>query len=226
MFRFCDAAEAIGVPQPRPDMPVHDVQPEISKTAPEKPARIYQSACPALLKGDISAKLLAPIIDGECGERSPLALEALNIGDKTSLSSKPQLNCRVATTLARWAQKLDEAAKAAYNSGVSTIITGNGYQCRRRNNAPDGKISEHGFANAIDITGFKLANGKELLVERDWGDNTQQPSADGLFLRNVHKSACDFFTTVLGPDANQYHRDHLHFDLGCHGRGCTYLLCE
>jgi hypothetical protein len=226
MFQFCDAGELIAVPQPRPELPRANSSPEIGQTAADKPAGVYQSACPALLKGEISAKFLAPIVQDECGERSPLALEALNIAGKTTLSSKPELNCRIATALAQWAEKLNETAEATYDAGVSTILTGNGYQCRRRNNSADGKISEHGFANAIDIIGFKLANGKDVLVERDWGDNSQQASAGGLFLRNVHKSACDFFTTVLGPDANQYHRDHLHFDLGCHGKGCTYLLCE
>jgi hypothetical protein len=221
MFGYCDASQAIAVPQLRPDN-----NPDIVESAPAKPARVYQSACPALLKGDIAAKILAPIDQVGCGERSPLALQAITTGGKTRLSSTPQLNCRVATAMVEWVRTLNETAIATYDARVSTILTGNGYQCRRRNNLPDGKISEHGFANAIDITGFKLADGKQVLVERDWSINGDQPSVDGRFLRDVHKAACEFFTTVLGPEANQYHRDHLHLDLGCHGKGCTYLLCE
>ena len=33
------------------------------------------------------------------------------------------------------------------------------------------------------------------------------------FLRRVHGGACTHFGTVLGPDANEAHRNHLHFDL-------------
>jgi hypothetical protein len=32
-------------------------------------------------------------------------------------------------------------------------------------------------------------------------------------LRRVHRGACDEFTTVLGPEANDVHRTHLHLDL-------------
>ena len=33
------------------------------------------------------------------------------------------------------------------------------------------------------------------------------------FLRQVHDGACEVFTTVLGPEANDVHRTHLHLDL-------------
>jgi hypothetical protein len=33
------------------------------------------------------------------------------------------------------------------------------------------------------------------------------------FLRRVHQGACEVFTTVLGPEANDIHRTHLHLDL-------------
>ena len=33
------------------------------------------------------------------------------------------------------------------------------------------------------------------------------------FLRRVHRGACDVFSTVLGPEANDVHRTHLHLDL-------------
>jgi hypothetical protein len=38
-------------------------------------------------------------------------------------------------------------------------------------------------------------------------------SVEGLFLRRLHAGACAVFGTVLGPEANEAHRDHLHFDL-------------
>ncbi|MGI9386612.1 MAG: extensin family protein, partial [Methyloligellaceae bacterium] len=36
---------------------------------------------------------------------------------------------------------------------------------------------------------------------------------EALFLWALHTGACDLFGTVLGPEANQSHRDHFHFDM-------------
>jgi hypothetical protein len=38
------------------------------------------------------------------------------------------------------------------------------------------------------------------------------------FLRRLHKGACGLFGTVLGPEANEAHRDHFHFDLATRKR--------
>jgi hypothetical protein len=37
--------------------------------------------------------------------------------------------------------------------------------------------------------------------------------AEATFLHRLHKGACGVFGTVLGPEANEMHRDHFHFDL-------------
>ena len=46
-------------------------------------------------------------------------------------------------------------------------------------------------------------------------------SAEAQFLRRLHKGACGVFGTVLGPEANEAHRDHFHFDLA-HRRRSAY----
>ncbi len=38
-------------------------------------------------------------------------------------------------------------------------------------------------------------------------------TAESTFLRTVYDGACGIFGTALGPDANEAHRDHFHFDL-------------
>lgn len=43
------------------------------------------------------------------------------------------------------------------------------------------------------------------------------------FLQRLHEGACGTFTTVLGPEANEAHRNHLHFDLERRKRGA---FCE
>jgi hypothetical protein len=102
-------------------------------------------------------------------------------------------------------------------------MVGTSYLCRPVNNAEGGNISEHGFADALDVIGFALEDGRTVTVESGWSDAL---SEDGRLLRFAHDAACSVFTTTLGPEANALHRDHFHVDLGCHGRTCTARLCE
>jgi hypothetical protein len=48
-------------------------------------------------------------------------------------------------------------------------------------------------------------------------------SPEAAFLRRLHKGACGTFGTVLGPDANEAHRNHFHFDLAARKRSA---YCE
>jgi hypothetical protein len=48
-------------------------------------------------------------------------------------------------------------------------------------------------------------------------------SAEAMFLRRLHKGACGTFGTVLGPEANEAHRSHFHFDLAPRRRSA---FCE
>ena len=41
----------------------------------------------------------------------------------------------------------------------------------------------------------------------------QPKSPEGKFLHAIHAGACEMFGTVLGPEANEAHHDHLHLDL-------------
>ena len=72
---------------------------------------------------------------------------------------------------------------------------------------PGQPISEHGKGSAVDISALVLKNGVTIEVEDGWRD----PVA-GKVLRGVHGAACGPFQTVLGPDSDRFHRDHLHLD--------------
>lgn len=53
------------------------------------------------------------------------------------------------------------------------------------------------------------------------GRDDATKSVEARFLRRLHKGACGTFGTVLGPEANEAHRDHFHFDLA-HRRSSAY----
>ena len=109
------------------------------------------------------------------------------------------------------------------NTRIAEVVVGTSYMCRNVNNSSSGNLSFHAFADALDVVGFKLEDGRFVTVEGGWADAL---SSEGRLLRFAHDAACAHFTTVLGPEANAEHRDHLHVDLGCHGKTCTARLCE
>lgn len=192
--------------------------------AEPQPDRVYQTACPALLGGQVVGEMLEPIADGICSERSPLSVTGLRVnGRDIALSSPASTNCAMAGAFADWVGEVDLYAQAAMDAPIEMVNTGTSFICRNRYSAEDGFVSEHGFANALDITGFTLADGTTIAVEADWLPASAPP---GKLLRQAHGAACGRFTTVLGPEANADHEDHLHLDLGCHGATCTAQICE
>jgi len=213
--------------EPEPEEPAAEVDaPEAAEAEPEEAEadRVYQAACPAVLNGLVEAEMLPPLSEGACGERSPLSVTAvMSHGRMVPLSTPLVTNCQMASALPDWVASVDAYAMATRNARIERLETGTSYMCRNRNNADEGLTSEHGFANAADITGFTLDDGETVTVEGDW---LPAGAPDGRFLRFAHDAACTGFTTVLGPEANELHEDHFHLDLGCHGRSCTARLCE
>ncbi len=217
------ATDAAPLPrrQTEPQQPVEVIVPEIP---PPPPPRIYQAACPAVLAGQVEATMPEPVAEGACGERSPLSVTGVLVhGRMVPLSGAVIVNCGVASLLPMWAEAIDGYLMSREDTRLTRILVGTSYFCRNRNNALRGNVSEHGFANALDVVGFELEDGRTISLPDGWIDPA---SSAGRLLRFAHDSACSLFTTTLGPEANELHRDHLHVDLGCHGRNCTARLCE
>lgn len=192
---------------------------------PSKPARVFQTACPAVIRGLVEAQMLPPIEEGGCTEQSPLSVTGVLVnGRMVPLSETATANCEMAMTLPAWAEAVDGYVFARENARITRILTGTSYMCReRRTAAGSSDLSEHGLANALDVMGFELADGRSIRVLDGWPDAT---SFAGRVLRFAHDAACSMFSTTLGPEANALHADHLHLDQGCHGKTCTARLCE
>lgn len=123
-----------------------------------------------------------------------------------------------------WVQNVLRPAALRYlGSDVVQLKIAASYACRTRNHKPGAKLSEHGRANAIDISKFYLADGRVVTVKRGWRRGSE---GERRFLRYIHRGACEHFSTVLGPNADRYHQDHFHLDLARHGRMGTYRVCK
>ncbi len=157
-----------------------------------------------------------------CGAIRPFKVSALSSGS-VRLSPPATLRCPMIPAVNRWMNDVVQpAARRHFGVVVTDVKVAASYGCRPRNNKPGGKLSEHGFANAIDISTFTFADGRKTSVDQ-WRRGPKHARA---FLREVHKRSCKIFTTVLGPNADKYHYDHFHFDLARHGKRGTYHYCR
>ena len=224
------------------------------------------------LLAPLSAEVVpvAPIREGDCGTPAGVLLRSL--GDKERVTFDPPLllNCPMVVALSHWLESaVQPAAKEAFNSPIAQVI-GSSYSCRTAYNRPDTRLSQHAFANAIDLPVLVLANRQQIDVAKEWGatrhdlavanrqsapvnssdrqmvgpagksatltvaakpsnlnvtlsDETKSTNLASLvassstprakFLRRIQQAACGWFSTVLGPEANEEHRNHLHLDL-------------
>lgn len=125
-------------------------------------------------------------------------------------------SCPVAAGVAVWNwHGLQAAAERHLGSPVVTIEHFGSYSCRRLYGRDEGAWSEHATANALDVAGFVLADGQRVRVVSDWGGD----GPEARFLHDARAAACAGFTTVLSPDYNAAHRDHLHLDQARRGSG-------
>jgi hypothetical protein len=135
------------------------------------------------------------------------AVQLLDIGTPTS--NLGAMTCGLGEAFTRWVQgDVQGPAQAFLGSRVVKVESMGTYACR--NIAGTGRLSEHAHANAVDIGAFVLADGRRLSVQDWWFGDGEAAQ----FLRAVRDAGCRRFTTVLSPDYNAAHHDHLHFDLG------------
>jgi hypothetical protein len=219
-------------------------------------------------------EFLPPVKKDQCGAPAPVLLKGLGSNPTLVFDPPVETNCRLMATLHVWNKStLQPKARETLKSPVSRILGASSYVCRNVYGLATGNLSQHAFANAIDIGAFELSDGRVLTGAQGWGltrrdllqasrkDPTQitakradltarerlanithsnkiPVAADAaaasfaktnptpaaavalptarpamLFLRSVHKGGCSAFATVLGPEANETHRDHFHFDL-------------
>lgn len=151
---------------------------------------------------------------GFCALRDVLTIR----GGTTPLRpAGPVLTCPVALSFAVWErQVLQPAARSILGAEVAAIDHYGSYSCRRIYGDATGRPSQHATANALDIAGFRLSDGRRITVASDWSDDGDE----GRFLRAVRDGACRTYETVLGPEYNAAHRDHFHFDRG------PYRICR
>jgi hypothetical protein len=153
------------------------------------------------------------ITGAACGLHNAVQIEqtSITVGEPFSLS------CRAAVSLALWERHaMQPIAIRHFQQPVARIEHYGSYACRNVYGRPQATRSRHATAEALDIAGFVLADGRRIRVLSAW----PKADAEGTFLRELRTGACAFFDGVLSPDYNEAHRDHFHLDRG------PYRICR
>lgn len=180
--------------------------------------------CETLLKeAGISFTPLPTRADGpQCGYRDGVRFQP---GGAVTITYSPaglDVSCPVAAGLALWEwHVVQPAALARFGRKVVRIDHFGSYSCRRLYGRDQGDWSEHATANAVDIAGFRLEDGTRVSVARDWAG----AGSKSAFLHDLRDGACRLFATVLSPDYNAAHHDHLHLDQAARG-AASWRVCR
>jgi len=157
-----------------------------------------------------------------CGAEQPFEMAAADNG-RVRLRPVALLRCPMIPQVDRWvATAIEPAARRTYGVSVAEITVAASYACRPMNNVAGGNLSEHGHANALDVSAFTLTDGTRIAVKSGWNGGWRERA----FLRAVHDGACAEFTTVLGPNYDSNHRDHFHVDLARRGPDGLGTVCK
>ncbi|MBN9057287.1 MAG: extensin family protein [Rhizobiales bacterium] len=154
-----------------------------------------------------------------CGIEWPVELSGLSGG--IQIKPAAQVNCQITEAFARWVKReLVPSTRMRYLSGVSAIHQMSSYSCRTMNSQRGAAMSEHAKGNAIDVGKIVLTSGKAIAIERKGFFAFREKG----LLKSVRGDSCKYFSTVLGPGSDRFHKDHFHFDLRARKSG--YRHCS
>lgn len=192
----------------RPEQPVRPRNsPAVTLTQP--PSRATQQCFADLSREGVR---FSPLPDRDFGGGCTLVGTVQLIDYGVPTTNLKATACPLARTFVAWVRNgVVPAGREILGSEVRRVETFGTYACRNRVGTATARLSEHATGNAVDIAAFVLADGRRITVERDW--RTGDPAV-AEFLQTVRRSACRRFRTVLSPDYNAAHYNHLHLDLG------------
>lgn len=210
-------------PEPAKPDPQPPAAPPAASTPAAEPAGPTESGCLRALTAIAGNRIRPPRPeavksgDAACQVEDPVSIEALALSNATGTGQivfDPPVTvaCAMASTLATWLDgSLQPLVRGHFGQDLTRLRVGGGFECRRRNRASAGPISEHATGRALDIFAFVVgdekAGGFKVVVEKPEG------LVQNRFLQAARNSACGAFTTALGPGSDAAHANHLHLDI-------------
>ncbi len=136
------------------------------------------------------------------------AVQLIDIG--VPVTGLKAMRCGLAEEFIGWTRNaLAPAAFQILGSRLVKIETFGTYACRNTIGTATERLSGHALANAVDVSAFILEDGRRISIENDWRSDNPDIRR---FFEVIHTSACKRFGTVLSPDYNWAHHNHLHLE--------------
>jgi len=203
-------------PVPTPPVAAPEPQPAAASRGRENPG--IDGACLAALQALYGSGIRKPDAkapapgNAACQVAEPVVVASLKLAASTIAFEPPvTLSCEMATRAAAWLNgSIRPLTRGSFDCDLVGLRVGGGHECRLRNRASTGPISEHATARALDIFAFMLSGppeGAVVSVEKPENDTQRQ------YLSAVRQSGCGAFSTTLGPGADAAHANHLHLDI-------------
>jgi hypothetical protein len=187
--------------------------PPLPERWPGKEVEAGRADCLKRLSGlPVRFEMLGPIKDGVCGSPAPVRLKGFGkgAGPSVAIEPAPVVSCRLAEALYRWtADVVQPEAKKHLQTGIAGMTNVASYDCRSHYGDPNLRLSQHAHVNAVDIAEFITEKGERIAILDRWAGGDER----GAFLHALHAGACKLFGTALGPEANDAHKNHFHFDM-------------
>ena len=177
---------------------------------PQRPPARETAQCHADLRREGVDFRILPDKDhgGGCGVYGAVQLTDIGV----PVTGVTAMRCGAARAFAGWVRNAAVPGTFQMLGSELARVEGYGtYACRNAigtGNRGD-RRSGHALANAVDVAGFVLKDGRRITLRADWNGPDEERRA---FLRRMRASACRRFGTVLSPDYNAAHADHLHLE--------------
>jgi hypothetical protein len=175
--RRLDKKANVAASQPIPPLPERK-DPKAAKAAAAVPATwtdaeiaAAQAHCVQVLK-KLDAVYVAhpPIKEGRCGTPAPIRLMSLGSKPRVSFEPAALVNCDLAAALGKWlAKDVQPLAKRHLGERITKVSVMSDYSCRASSGRRGNRLSEHAYADALDIRGFVTDSGKIAYVLDTWG---------------------------------------------------------
>lgn len=171
-----------------------------------KQALASDAACLAALTPAAQIDVLPPKVDSpQCGIDPRVRLAGVGAAKMRPVET----TCAVALRLAMWETHVVQPnAQEFLGQRVQEIRHQGSYNCRpiRSVGGASTRMSTHATAQAIDVRGVVLADGRRVELLDNYFDQTSEAQ----FYRALRDGGCQWFVTVLGPEFNALHADHFH----------------
>lgn len=173
--------------------------------------------CASLLAEANRRRLIAsqPVADSEgaCPLRN--VVRVANFGS-VQLSSSFLASCPLALSSALYVeQQAKPLTRQLMASDLRQIDHLGSFACRNIYHREQARRSEHATADALDVSGFRLTDGRRISVLQGWRSDRSHP-----WLAALLRNSCPYFGNALGPEYNAAHANHFHF--GMRGQGFCF----